>query len=148
MAELSQFAIQTYRYLVNNTDSTYQHTIYPWATTFQHQRAAKYAVSPVRFPDVLPNAQNVRLIEGDFTKSLSSGEFVEKYDAVVTLYFIDTARNFLEYAETIRRVLKPGGIWINLGRAYDLQCCCFFFRTHRYTNSSQMGRVLAVAADG
>ena len=34
---------------------------------------------------------------------------------VITLFFIDTARNILTYFETIRHVLKPGGKWINVG---------------------------------
>lgn len=118
MVELSEFAIQTYYFLVKCTTHLYQHTIYPWVTTWQHQRSARDMLAPVSFPDVLPNAQNVRMIEGDFTETLLGEEFDQKYDAVITLYFIDTSKNFLKYCETIHRVLKPGGIWINLGREY------------------------------
>lgn len=34
---------------------------------------------------------------------------------VITLFFIDTARNLLTYFETIKDILKPGGKWINVG---------------------------------
>ena len=37
------------------------------------------------------------------------------WDAVVTCFFIDTAHNIVEYLEIIYKVLKPGGVWINLG---------------------------------
>lgn len=33
----------------------------------------------------------------------------------MTCFFIDTAHNVIEYAETISHCLKPGGVWINLG---------------------------------
>jgi carnosine N-methyltransferase len=34
---------------------------------------------------------------------------------VVTCFFIDCANNIIEFIETIFRILKPGGSWINLG---------------------------------
>lgn len=58
------------------------------------------------------------MIEGDFTKVLQAKEDENKYDAIVTLYFIDMAKDFLEFADVAHRVLKPGGIWINLGRTF------------------------------
>lgn len=39
----------------------------------------------------------------------------ESWDCVATCFFIDTAHNVLEYMETIWKILKPGGVWINLG---------------------------------
>lgn len=33
----------------------------------------------------------------------------------MTCFFIDTARNIVHYLETIHGLLKPGGLWINLG---------------------------------
>jgi len=61
--------------------------------------------------------------------SMAAGDFVEIYgvnsnttddpskhvDAVVTCFFLDTAPVVLDYIETIHHVLKPGGLWINLG---------------------------------
>ncbi len=37
------------------------------------------------------------------------------YDAVATVFFVDTAPNLLRYVETIWRCLKEGGVWVNLG---------------------------------
>ena len=33
----------------------------------------------------------------------------------MTVFFIDTAHNIIDYIETISKILKPGGVWINLG---------------------------------
>lgn len=56
--------------------------------------------------------------------SIVSGEFMAVYntpghygvwDSVLTCFFIDTANNIIDYIETIHKLLKPNGIWINLG---------------------------------
>lgn len=67
----------------------------------------------VRSPDVSINSSNVLLVEGDFLSVFenSTGES----DAIVTLFFIDTAKNLLDYLDVIHQLLKPGGLWINLG---------------------------------
>jgi carnosine N-methyltransferase len=33
----------------------------------------------------------------------------------VTCFFLDTAHNVIEYIERIAAILKPGGLWVNLG---------------------------------
>ena len=52
---------------------------------------------------------------GDFTVIYSDDEHAATYDAVATVFFIDTAPNLVRYIETIHHCLKPGGVWINLG---------------------------------
>ncbi|XP_031489285.1 uncharacterized protein LOC116256886 isoform X2 [Nymphaea colorata] len=56
--------------------------------------------------------------------SMCAGDFVEVYnepsqegawDSVVTCFFIDTAHNIVEYIEVISKILRDGGVWINLG---------------------------------
>lgn len=47
------------------------------------------------------------------TMTIGSGP--NSYDAIVTLFLIDTAENAIEYLECIYKLLKPGGIWINYG---------------------------------
>ena len=42
-------------------------------------------------------------------------EYISSQDCVVTCFFMDCAHNILEFIEVIHRVLKTGGIWINLG---------------------------------
>ena len=42
-------------------------------------------------------------------------DYAHTFDAVVTVFFIDTAPNLINYIETVKHCLKPGGYWINLG---------------------------------
>ena len=42
-------------------------------------------------------------------------EYKDAFDAVATVFFIDTAPNLINYIETVKHCLKPGGIWANLG---------------------------------
>lgn len=73
-------------------------------------------------------AEGVQQQESDllpFPKfSFAAGDFVETYgnannegqwDAVVTCFFIDTAPVVLDYIDVIFGVLKPGGLWLNIG---------------------------------
>ena len=60
--------------------------------------------------------------EGAGDIHMSPGDFVaiykdqkEKYDCVITCFFIDTAKNVIEYIDVIYNCLKKGGIWINFG---------------------------------
>lgn len=53
---------------------------------------------------------------------MCAGEFLESYsdqenewDCVLTCFFIDTAPVIIEYIDVIYKILKPGGVWINLG---------------------------------
>ena len=75
----------------------------------------------MKIPDVCPN----EVMVGDPTNydfSMVAGEFIEvyqnqpkKWDCIVTCFFIDTAHNILEYIECINKILKPNGLWVNIG---------------------------------
>ncbi|KAM8793109.1 carnosine N-methyltransferase isoform 2-T2 [Eudromia elegans] len=39
----------------------------------------------------------------------------DTWDCIATCFFIDTAHNVIDYIDTIWKILKPGGIWINVG---------------------------------
>jgi carnosine N-methyltransferase len=38
-----------------------------------------------------------------------------QWDSVVSVFFIDTARNIVNYLQTIWGLLNEGGVWVNLG---------------------------------
>ena len=42
-----------------------------------------------------------------------------EWDCVACSFFIDTAHNVIQYLEKIHNILKPGGYWINLGKAHS-----------------------------
>lgn len=52
---------------------------------------------------------------GDFTHVYQQDEYEDCFDAVATVFFIDTAPNLLVYIETVKRCLRKGGWWINVG---------------------------------
>jgi SAM-dependent methyltransferase len=110
--ELDYGSILAYRLLMNHTSSLHQHALQPFVTKWTHQANPSSRYSTLTVPDHWPN-KSVKLVEGDFLDSFpQDGEF----DAVVTLFFIDISENVVDFLSNIHRLLKPGGVWINLGR--------------------------------
>ncbi|KAF0316965.1 hypothetical protein GQ607_015762 [Colletotrichum asianum] len=109
--ELDYGSILAYHLLTNHTSSLHQHTLHPFVTKWTHQANPSSRCSAVTVPDHWPN-KTVKLVEGDFLET-----FPEKkqFDAVVTLFFIDISNNVIDFLSNIHRLLKPGGVWVNLG---------------------------------
>ncbi|CDM28193.1 hypothetical protein DTO006G1_2719 [Penicillium roqueforti] len=109
--ELDYGSILAYRLLTNHTTSLHQHTLQPFVTKWTYQANPSSRYSALTVPDHWPN-KAVKLVEGDFLEMFpEDGEF----DAVVTLFFIDISKNVIDFLGNIHRLLKPGGVWINLG---------------------------------
>ena len=117
--------------------------IFPFIHTFSNVLSVADQLQGVRIPDVLPadgipSTANFSMAAGDFCeiytepkhkgmwRGKSSGHVearkvtfckysIENWDVVVTCFFVDTAKNIVEYVEIIERILKKGGMWINLG---------------------------------
>jgi SAM-dependent methyltransferase len=51
----------------------------------------------------------------DFLCLYADEEHKETYDAVATLFFLDTAPNLIRYLEVMYHCLRPGGVLINVG---------------------------------
>ncbi|KAK9466743.1 N2227-like protein-domain-containing protein [Lipomyces arxii] len=87
-------------------------TLYPAVHAFSYQTSAADQLRPIVFPDIPISGtakSNLKITFGDFTKITSH------FNAVVTLFFIDTAQDIFTYIETIHKQLLPGGLWINCG---------------------------------
>ncbi|KAF4124346.1 carnosine N-methyltransferase [Geosmithia morbida] len=109
--ELDYGSILAHHLLTNHTTSLNQHTFHPFVTKWTYQANPTARYSALTVPDHWPN-KSVKLIEGDFLTAFpQDGEF----DAVVTLFFIDISDNVIDFLSNIHRLLKPGGVWINLG---------------------------------
>ncbi|KAL2131936.1 hypothetical protein VTI74DRAFT_4418 [Chaetomium olivicolor] len=113
--EWSMYQNLAYRFLEHrhslpNTNTT---TIHPFADSWSHHRSTADMLRPISFPNIPLNSTSVVLVEGDFTTVFSDA--AATFDVVITHFFIDTARNLMSYFDTIYRVLKPGGHWINFG---------------------------------
>jgi len=52
---------------------------------------------------------------GNFMEIYGNSQNANAWDAVVTCFFIDTAPVVMEYIDCINHILKPGGVWINIG---------------------------------
>ncbi|RPB29262.1 N2227-domain-containing protein, partial [Terfezia boudieri ATCC MYA-4762] len=73
------------------------------------------STSTPSFPPYSLPATRFSMIAGDFLQCYASEGSTNAWDAVCTVFFIDTAPNVIAYVETIYRVLRKGGVWINLG---------------------------------
>lgn len=92
-------------------------TVYPFALPFSNTIQAADQFRPICVPDV-----RVRGAPATAAFSMVAGDFLDVYrdetatwDAIVTCYFIDTAKNVLEYLRLIHQLLRPDGLWINCG---------------------------------
>ncbi|CAG2169284.1 unnamed protein product [Oppiella nova] len=114
--EYSLFMLFTSNFILNKCKHRDLHTFYPWAQHFTNNVRSAHQLTPVSFPDTDPGDLPPEL---DF--SMAAGNFIEIYteadswDCVSTSFFIDTATNVIDYIETIHHILKPGGIWVNIG---------------------------------
>ncbi|KAH9077810.1 N2227-domain-containing protein [Lactarius deliciosus] len=115
--EFSHYMLLASFFILNRTQQARQHTIYPYVHT----------LSNVQIPDILPgelpSGSNFSLVAGDFEEVYgqqdgdadSDEPSAGLWDAVLTCFFIDTAKNIVNYLRIIHQILAPGGVWINLG---------------------------------
>ncbi|KAK6919763.1 Carnosine N-methyltransferase [Dillenia turbinata] len=94
-------------------------TIYPWIHSKSNSLADSDQLRPVTIPDIVPAGAGITegfsMCRGDFVEVYSDPLQEGVWDAVVTCFFSNTAHNIVEYIEIISRLLKDGGVWINLG---------------------------------
>ncbi|KAG8942829.1 hypothetical protein FRC03_002851 [Tulasnella sp. 419] len=136
--EFSHFMLLASYFVLNRTERINQHTIYPYVHSFSNAPSTSHFLRPISFPDVLPadlpENSDFSLVAGDFVEVYGVTDEDEakernnddhggygkesqegKWNAVLTCFFIDTAKDIIEYLNIIHRVLVPGGVWINLG---------------------------------
>lgn len=61
------------------------------------------------------NSSNFVIQLGSFVDIYKGCENHQKFDIIITCFFIDTAVDIYDYIYTIINILKVGGIWINAG---------------------------------
>lgn len=116
--EFSYFMLVASNFILNMNQNIERFEIQPFIHTFSNTFEENDPFEVYKIPDVNP----AELIEPGHDFSMVAGEFVEVYkkqigewDSVVTCFFIDTANNIIDYIETIYKILKKGGVWINFG---------------------------------
>jgi carnosine N-methyltransferase len=126
--EISYHQLLASSYILNYCSGVRIHTVYPWVHSFSNHIKRSHHLQSVQVPDVQPTAGEMvregtsRNLRGEM--SMSASDFIllyeneenhERFDAVATLFFLDTAPNPIRYIQTIHNCLKSGGIWTNLG---------------------------------
>jgi carnosine N-methyltransferase len=113
--DYSFFNVVICDYIFNQAKKN-QFTFQPLIRSFSNFFTEDSAYRKYSFPDC------DILTEGRGKMSMYCGDFVKLYenqanafDCVITCFFLDTAKNIIEYIDIIHKILKQGGFWINLG---------------------------------
>lgn len=126
--EISYHQLLASSWILNHTAGPRAHALYPFALHFSNLVSREQQHQKVMIPDRHPGTAMLEAYRNPDTPfgtmSMSAADFVvlysspsnkEAFDAVATVFFIDTAPNLIRYVETIRHCLKPNGIWSNVG---------------------------------
>ncbi|PVG03867.1 N2227-domain-containing protein [Serendipita vermifera] len=122
--EFSHYMLLPSYYVLNEIQTLDQHTIYPFIHSFSNVVDSQSVSRGISFPDVLPSSlprgSNFSMVAGDFEeiygpKPDPEDDETGQWDAVLSCFFIDTAKNIVNYLRVIHRILAPGGVWINCG---------------------------------
>jgi carnosine N-methyltransferase len=122
--EVSHHQILASLFILNQAEPDPQHTLYPWALSFSNHVFRDDQFAAVSVPDLRPKNQidkcagvspPLMINMNDFVIEYSKRCYKNAFDAVTTLFFIDTAPNLLDYIATVNHCLDAGGVWINVG---------------------------------
>ncbi|KAJ5005057.1 Carnosine N-methyltransferase [Colletotrichum sp. SAR 10_66] len=122
--EISYHQLLASSYILNCTTGPGQHTVYPWVHSFSNHRTRTNHLRSCAIPDIHPasalaaagpSVGSMSMCAADFLCLYADAEHADAYDAVATVFFLDTAPNLIRYLETIHHCLRPGGVLINFG---------------------------------
>lgn len=121
--EISYHQLLASSYILNQCEAAGKHTIHPWVHTFSNHSTRENHLRGYPVPDIHPgtalsNASNIgsmSMCAADFLCLYGDDEHKDQYDAVASVFFLDTAPNLIRYLSVIRHCLRPGGVLINIG---------------------------------
>ncbi|CBX99540.1 similar to methyltransferase [Plenodomus lingam JN3] len=126
--EISYHELMASSFLLNHVQGARAFKIAPFALNGSNHVSRADQFQTCQIPDInpsdelsraqqssVPGHERMSMATGDFCVVYKSMEYAGSFDAVTTVFFIDTAPNLIRYIETVRNCLKPGGVWINLG---------------------------------
>ena len=118
--EQSLFMLLTTNFIIGKCSRADNYRFYPHIHDLNNRLAGQDITTPISFPDVNPRLKieeiQLDFIQGDFLETCTPEALVEWHpDCVMTSFFLDSAKNVLDYVELIARLLPDGGHWINLG---------------------------------
>lgn len=119
--EQDVFQLLTANYIMNHCDETNKNEIFPWIHDLSNRHQSQETLKSVSFPDIDPvNSRpenfNLEMMNGEFNSSADEQLGEESVDVIVTSFFLETSgSNPLNTLDTIHKILKQNGIWINFG---------------------------------
>lgn len=127
--EISYHQLMASNWVLNHSLRARQFKLFPFALKFSNIVNREHQLQAVEIPDVHPGTELDILDEATMTPAggrmtMNAGDFVvlygdeahrEMFDAVATVFFIDTAPNIIRYIEVVHNCLKEGGVWTNAG---------------------------------
>ena len=120
--EISYHQLLASSWVLNHAGAT-SRALYPFATQFTNLRSRKQQLRKVMIPDIHPVEDlkqastngEMKMTAADFVVLYSGKGYQGRFDAVTTVFFIDTAPNFIRYIDTMKNCLRCDGLWINVG---------------------------------
>ncbi|EUD65676.1 hypothetical protein C922_03924 [Plasmodium inui San Antonio 1] len=116
--EFSYFMLLASNFILNYYNEKDSLKIQPYCLNTLNRKKRDDHLKAVTVPDI--NTYNKAILSTDF--SMCAGELIEVYDkergsfdAVLTCFFIDTAKNIFLYIRTFANILKPNSLWCNVG---------------------------------
>ncbi|KAG4444094.1 hypothetical protein IFR05_000447 [Cadophora sp. M221] len=121
--EISYHQLIASSYILNHCPKPQAHILFPWVHSFSNHRSRTNHLRSVLVPDIHP-ATTLEAVENPGTMSMSASDFLllygdedqkDSFDAVATVFFLDTAPNVIRYIEVIKNCLRKGGLLVNIG---------------------------------
>lgn len=127
--EISYHQLLASAWVLNHVQRARQFELFPFALEFNNLVSRTQQLKAVSIPDVHPAVELMRasslgdllafermsMTASDFVVLYGDEEHAGAFDAVVTVFFLDTAPNVVRYVEVVRNCLREGGAWISIG---------------------------------
>lgn len=121
--EISYHQLLASSYILNECERAGKHTIYPWIHSFSNHVTRKRHLQGYSVPDLhpgtalanSPGAGSMSMCAADFLCLYGDEAHCGVYDAVASVFFLDTAPNLIRYLKVIHHCLRPSGILVNIG---------------------------------
>lgn len=115
--EMSFFMLIGSYFATNYFDTKDAFKIYPYCLSTSNRVKHDDQFYVCLVPDVTPLEHGKRrdfsMCTGEFTEVYNTVE--EQFDAILTCFFLDTAKNAIAYIRTCAKALRRGGLWANIG---------------------------------
>ncbi|KAL8812398.1 MAG: hypothetical protein Q9200_001048 [Gallowayella weberi] len=115
--EISYHQLLASNWVLNNSERAKQFDLFPFVSDFSNVVSRADQLKMVKVPDVHPatafadcnvgTSGSMTMTAGEFTEVYSADTKKDLFDAVATVYFIDTASNLIRYIQTVYSCLKP-----------------------------------------